>query len=198
MLFGPRGQAWKEWWCVARWFIHGDEKGGGNAYYTIEAFVSRMVGFANISSSCSHDRFLDTAFSADYSCNPLFCWCLLILSLNYTYASSFSASSAFVCCQRTSSTQRTDRMRIPIENDLQIWTLVLSSISITISTVAVILRLMAKYMRNKIDFSDYCITAGLVLALFHLSVLIVLQNESIFYSTTLVERRADSQSSSQT
>ncbi|RAR14521.1 integral membrane protein [Stemphylium lycopersici] len=56
-------------------------------------------------------------------------------------------------------------MSIPIENDLQIWILVLSGISIAVSTLAVILRLVAKFMRNKFDSSDYCIIAALVMNL---------------------------------
>jgi hypothetical protein len=54
-------------------------------------------------------------------------------------------------------------MVMPIENNLQAWILALSSISIALSWVAVILRLIAKHIRKRFDYSDYCIVAALVL-----------------------------------
>ncbi|CAN9352634.1 hypothetical protein CC77DRAFT_1063291 [Alternaria alternata] len=53
-------------------------------------------------------------------------------------------------------------MIIPIENYLQVWTLALSGASIAIAWIAVILRLVAKHIRRKFDYSDYCIVAALV------------------------------------
>jgi len=54
-------------------------------------------------------------------------------------------------------------MAFTIETGLQVWTIALSVSSIALSTIAVILRLVAKYMRKRIDASDYCIIAALVL-----------------------------------
>ena len=53
-------------------------------------------------------------------------------------------------------------MVIPIENYLQVWILALSGASIAIAWIAVILRLVAKHIRRKFDYSDYCIVAALV------------------------------------
>ncbi|CAN9149473.1 unnamed protein product [Alternaria alternata] len=53
-------------------------------------------------------------------------------------------------------------MIIPIENYLQVWILALSGASIAIAWIAVILRLVAKHIRRKFDYSDYCIVAALV------------------------------------
>jgi hypothetical protein len=54
-------------------------------------------------------------------------------------------------------------MVMPIENNLQAWILALSGVSIVLSWVAVILRLIAKHIRKRFDYSDYCIVAALVL-----------------------------------
>ena len=54
-------------------------------------------------------------------------------------------------------------MAFTIETGLQVWTIALSVSSIALSTIAVILRLVAKYIRKRIDASDYCIIAALVL-----------------------------------
>ena len=54
-------------------------------------------------------------------------------------------------------------MAFKIETELQVWTIALSVSSIALSTIAVILRLVAKYIRKRIDASDYCIIAALVL-----------------------------------
>jgi len=54
-------------------------------------------------------------------------------------------------------------MAFTIETGLQVWTIALSVSSIALSTIAVILRLVAKHMRKRIDASDYCIIAALVL-----------------------------------
>jgi hypothetical protein len=51
---------------------------------------------------------------------------------------------------------------IPIENGQQVGILVTSSISILIVIVAVGLRLVAKWIANRIDYSDYCILAASV------------------------------------
>jgi hypothetical protein len=51
---------------------------------------------------------------------------------------------------------------IPIENGQQVGVLVTSSISIFIVIVAVGLRLVAKKIANRIDYSDYCILAASV------------------------------------
>lgn len=51
---------------------------------------------------------------------------------------------------------------IPIENGQQVSVLVTSSISIFIAVVFVGLRLVAKRIRNRIDYSDYCILVALV------------------------------------
>jgi hypothetical protein len=51
---------------------------------------------------------------------------------------------------------------IPIENGQQVSILVTSSISILIAIVSVGLRLVAKSIGNRIDYSDYCIIAALV------------------------------------
>jgi len=54
-------------------------------------------------------------------------------------------------------------MMHPIETGLQVWIIALSASSIAMSTIAVILRLVAKYVRKRFDGSDYCIIAALVL-----------------------------------
>jgi len=54
-------------------------------------------------------------------------------------------------------------MAFTIETGLQVWTIALSVSSIALSTIAVISRLVAKYIRKRIDASDYCIIAALVL-----------------------------------
>ena len=51
---------------------------------------------------------------------------------------------------------------VPIENGEQIGSLVTSSISILMVIVAVGLRLVAKRIANRIEYSDYCILAALV------------------------------------
>jgi len=51
---------------------------------------------------------------------------------------------------------------IPIENGQQVGILVTSSVSILMVIVAVGLRLTAKRIANRIDYSDYCILAALV------------------------------------
>jgi len=51
---------------------------------------------------------------------------------------------------------------IPIENGQQVGILATSCISILIVIVAVGLRLAAKRIANRIDYSDYCILAALV------------------------------------
>ena len=51
---------------------------------------------------------------------------------------------------------------IPIENSKQVSILVLSSVSIVLATVCVGLRLVAKTISNRLDYSDYCIIAALV------------------------------------
>jgi hypothetical protein len=51
---------------------------------------------------------------------------------------------------------------IPIENGQQVGILVTSLISILIVIVAVGLRLVAKWIANRIDYSDYCILAASV------------------------------------
>jgi hypothetical protein len=51
---------------------------------------------------------------------------------------------------------------IPIENGQQVGILVTSSISISIVIVAVGLRLVAKRIASRIDYSDYCILAATV------------------------------------
>jgi hypothetical protein len=51
---------------------------------------------------------------------------------------------------------------IPIENGSQVGILVLSTFSIVLAAVAVMLRLIARNITKKIDFSDYCIVVALV------------------------------------
>jgi hypothetical protein len=51
---------------------------------------------------------------------------------------------------------------IPIDNGQQVGVLVTSSISILIVIVAVGLRIVAKKIGNRIDYSDYCILAAAV------------------------------------
>ncbi|KAH7130091.1 hypothetical protein B0J11DRAFT_243866 [Dendryphion nanum] len=51
---------------------------------------------------------------------------------------------------------------VPIENSGQVGLLVSSSISIFIVVVAVILRLIAKHIASKLDYSDYCIVGALI------------------------------------
>lgn len=51
---------------------------------------------------------------------------------------------------------------IPIENGQQVSIVVISFISILLAIVSVGLRLVARSIGNKIDYSDYCIIAALV------------------------------------
>ncbi|KAF1837686.1 hypothetical protein BDW02DRAFT_490820 [Decorospora gaudefroyi] len=51
---------------------------------------------------------------------------------------------------------------IPIENGRQVGILVVSSISIAIATIFVGLRIVAKSISNRFDYSDYCIIAALI------------------------------------
>jgi hypothetical protein len=51
---------------------------------------------------------------------------------------------------------------IPFENNLQVGIILLSTFSILLAVVAVVLRLIARHMKKKIDYSDYCIIAALV------------------------------------
>ena len=51
---------------------------------------------------------------------------------------------------------------IPIDNGQQVGVLVTSSISILIVIVAVGLRIVAKKIGNRIDYSDYCILSAAV------------------------------------
>jgi hypothetical protein len=53
-------------------------------------------------------------------------------------------------------------MVLPIENNGQIGLLAASAISISIAAVFVVLRLIAKHMGTRIDYSDYCIVVALV------------------------------------
>jgi hypothetical protein len=53
-------------------------------------------------------------------------------------------------------------MVLPIENNGQLGLLAASAISIFIATVFVVLRLIAKHMGTRIDYSDYCIVVALV------------------------------------
>jgi hypothetical protein len=51
---------------------------------------------------------------------------------------------------------------IPFENNLQVGIILLSTFSIVLALVAVVLRLIARHMKKKIDYGDYCIIAALV------------------------------------
>ena len=63
---------------------------------------------------------------------------------------------------------------IPIENGQQVGILVTSSISILIVIVAVGLRLVAKKIADRIDYSDYCILAAAVGRILYKKTMIVL------------------------
>jgi hypothetical protein len=63
---------------------------------------------------------------------------------------------------------------IPIENGQQVGILVTSSISILIVIVAVGLRLVAKKIADRIDYSDYCILAAAVGRISYKKTMIVL------------------------
>ena len=80
-------------------------------------------------------------------------------------------------------------MIIPIENYLQVWTLALSGASIAIAWIAVILRLVAKHIRRKFDYSDYCIVAALVPYHVSISQRSVTLEASIAYAWQLVSVR---------
>ena len=51
---------------------------------------------------------------------------------------------------------------VPIENGLQVGTLVASAISVALVVVSVGLRLLAKSLSAGFDYSDYCIVGALV------------------------------------
>ena len=53
-------------------------------------------------------------------------------------------------------------LMVPIENGRQVGMLAISAVSIATAVVFVGLRLVAKSMGNRIDYSDYCIVAALV------------------------------------
>jgi hypothetical protein len=63
---------------------------------------------------------------------------------------------------------------ISIENGQQVSIMVTSSISILIAIVSVGLRLVARSIGNKIDYSDYCIIAALVGQISHKKITFVL------------------------
>ena len=80
-------------------------------------------------------------------------------------------------------------MVIPIENYLQVWILALSGASIAIAWIAVILRLVAKHIRRKFDYSDYCIVAALVPHHSSIPQRYVMVEASIAYALKLVSVR---------
>jgi hypothetical protein len=51
---------------------------------------------------------------------------------------------------------------IPIENKYQVNIFIICSLSIVIATVPVILRLIAKNISKRLDYSDYCIIVALL------------------------------------
>ena len=77
-----------------------------------------------------------------------------------------STFNVFAVCARElhlHNAHQPPTMVMPIENNLQAWILALSGVSIALSWVAVILSLIAKNIRKRFDYSDYCIVAALVL-----------------------------------